>query len=123
MMRILTLTCAVLAFTALPALAADVHTGDSKKAEFHIAQPLVVGETTLKAGDYKFQCKMINGEHFLVVTSSEDGTEVAKVPCQPEELKTKIDMSDFRSISRPDGTKALTSVRIKGETIAHRVAS
>ena len=114
--------CAVTILVGLPhAAVAHDHDGNSPKAEFHLSKALVVGTTTVEPGDYKFQCLFVDGTHVLVVTSVGDGREVARVPCTPEQVSGKIDMSDFRSITRPDGTVALTAVRIKGENIAHRL--
>ncbi|OFW16920.1 MAG: hypothetical protein A3F69_05385 [Acidobacteria bacterium RIFCSPLOWO2_12_FULL_66_10] len=121
MKRILIVTCGLLVL-ALPALvsAQAVHPEASAKADLHVSQPLVVGTETLKPGDYKFQCITQDGQHYLVVTT-ERGKEVAKVPCTPEELGKKAEGVEFRSRNRPDGAQVLTAVRIKGETIAHRV--
>jgi len=110
----------VLGFWAF-ARAQPIHEGDSRKADLHVSQPLAVGDTVLKPGDYKFQCKHIDGQQFLVVTSDEDGREVARVPCKAEELQKKADVSEFRSVPRTEGWSRLTGVIIKGETIAHRV--
>jgi hypothetical protein len=123
MKRIITLTCGLLAILAMPAIAAaqPAHAANSPKADFRVMEPLIVGDTTLAPGEYKFQCKRIGDKEFLVVTSADEGNEVARVPCRPEDLQTKIDVSDFRSTLRPDGTHVLTAVRIKGEMVAHRL--
>ena len=123
MKRIISLACGALAMLAIPAFASAqaTHPGNSPKADFHLTESLVVGTTTLAAGDYKFQCKHIDGQEFLVVTSADDGREVARVPCRPEELQKKVEMSDFRSISGPSGVHQLTAVRIKGEMVSHRL--
>jgi hypothetical protein len=125
MMKIISVLFAVLATVAVPALASaqPSHAANSPKAEFILSEPLVVGSETLEPGIYKFQCKKIGDEEFLVVTSADDGREVARVPCRPEQLQKKTEISEFRSVPRPDGIHALSSVRIKGETIAHRVAT
>jgi len=121
MKRILVVTCSLLVL-AVPALvsAQAVHADVSAKADLQLSQPLVVGTETLEPGDYKFQCVTKDGQHYLLVTTKR-GEEVAKVPCTPEELGKKVETTEFRTLNRPDGTKALTSVRIKGETIAHKV--
>ena len=49
--------------------------------------------------------------------------EVARVPCTEEAMPEKIADSQLRSFVRSDGLRALQSVRIKGETIAHRVVN
>ncbi len=124
-MNIIAVVCGVLATVALPALASaqPPHAVNSPKAELQVTEPLAVGSETLKPGEYKFQCKRIGEQEFLVVTSADDGREVARVPCRPEELQKKIELSEFRSVPRPDGIHALTSLRIKGETVAHRVVT
>jgi hypothetical protein len=57
----------------------------------------------------------------MVVTSADDGAEVARVPCEPEPLSAKVGRSEFGSIPRPDGLHAISSVRFKGEMVVHRV--
>jgi hypothetical protein len=116
---------AILAMLAVPALAGaqPTHSENSKKVDLHVSKTLAVGDVTLKEGDYKVQCRFIDGKHVLVVTSAEDGSEVARVPCSPETLASKPSMTEFRSITRPDGSAALSGVRIKGDATAHRVAN
>ena len=48
-----------------------------------------MGTTTLEVGDDKFQCLRIDGVDFLVVASADDGKEVARVPCKPEDLMVR----------------------------------
>ena len=123
MKRIFVLVCAVAVLIALPhaALAQDHSEANSPKAEFQISMALVVGTTTLPPGTYKFQCVFVDGKHFLIITSSDDGKELARVPCSQEQLSGKIELSDFRSVTKPDGSQALTAVRIRGESVAHRL--
>jgi hypothetical protein len=122
MTRFITVLCALAVLVAVPARAADQKEhAISPKTEFHFSHELLVGATTLKPGTYTFQCKMIGEQEFLVVTSVDEGKEVARVPCRPEELTAKIEMSDFRYTKRPDGLAQLTAVRIRGEKIAHRL--
>lgn len=124
MKRIIAIVCGLLAALAFAALASAQHThaANSPKAEFHLSQPLAVGDAILKVGDDKFQCRKIDGQDVLVVTSADDGKEVARVPCRPEQLETKTEISELRSVPRPAAGSTLSAVRIKGETIAHRVA-
>ena len=121
-MKRLIIICGVLLFLAVPAFAQPSHAENSGKGEFTSAKSFVVGSQTLPAGDYKFQCKTIDGRHYMVVTSADDGTEVARVPCEPETLASKASHTEFRSISRPDGPNVINSVRFKGEMVAHRIA-
>ena len=123
MTRIVVFACAILALVAVQSRAADqTMKAKSPKAEFTLSSELMVGTTTLKPGTYKFQCMTIGDTDFLVVTN-EGGKEVARVPCKPEELKSKNDISDFRFTRRPDGLAELTGVRIRGEKVAHLVVA
>jgi hypothetical protein len=114
--------CVVVAMLAFPAvvMAQGAHGGKSGKTGLHVSSEVIVGTTTLKPGDYTFQCIEFEGKHYLVVKSDE-GAEVARVPCEPETLTAKVPLSDFRSTFR-NGKQYLTAVRIKGEMVAHRVA-
>lgn len=121
MKRMTSVACGILAALAIPVLASAqvVHSETTKKANMHLTEPMIVGTQTLKPGDYQYQCFTISGETFLVITR-ENGEEVARVPCTPEPVAKKAETSEIRSMTR-DGKIYLTTVRIKGETIAHRV--
>jgi hypothetical protein len=125
-MRLAALVAAVaLTIVAFPNVAAAQpdHHANSKKAEMHLSSPLTVGTTTLKAGDYKFQCIRFGDKDFLIVTTVEDGKEVARVPCRPEELMEKPSISEMRTVPDGDGGRVLSGVLIRGEKIAHRVVT
>lgn len=112
----------VLSVLAFPGVAsADTHADSSKKLEVHLTRPVVFGTTTLKAGDYYFQCKMIDGQHFLVALTLIDEIEVARTKCESQELGAKVRETEFRTMRRGDA-EVLTSVRYKGDTAAHTVA-
>lgn len=113
---------AAIAALAPPSRASADPEHNSKKAKFHFENAVVVGSEKVQPGYYQLQCKMINGEHVMVVMS-EDGKEVAHVPCKPETLDKKVTISEFRTINGPDGSKILSSVRFDGETTVHRTAS
>jgi hypothetical protein len=123
MKRMLIATVGALALLAFPSVgsAQTERVANSKKADFHLSQALTIGTETLKPGDYRFQCIKINGEDLLVVTSEETGREVARVPCKMEMLPAKTDVNELRTVSKADGSSVLSAVRIKGETVAHRV--
>ena len=125
MKRMLCVTAGLIAVLAFPRLAwaQPAHAANSPKAEIHLSQPLAVGAALLKAGDYKVQCVKSDGKDYLVITSADDGKEMARVPCEPEQLDTRIAVSEMRTVNRPDGTSALSSMRIKGEMVAHRVVT
>ena len=122
MKRLVFVACASLAVLVFP-LRADAQGthADSPKTTLSVTKALAVGTTILQPGNYKFQCRRFDGRTFLVVTSVETGKELARVPCVEETLNAKVTDSDYRSIARADGTRTLTSVRIKAEAVAHRV--
>ena len=95
---------------------------DSPRVTITVDNPTLVGDTMVKPGSYKFQCREIAGKRFLVVTDYRN-KEVARVPCTEESMPEKIADSQLRSIVRADGLRALQSVRLKGETVAHRVVN
>lgn len=121
MKRVITLALGVFAVLLMPVLAAaqPAHSEMTKKADVTLAEPLLVGTQTLQPGEYRYQCITINGETFLVITTDE-GKEVARVPCTPEPLAKKAELSEIRTITR-DGKNILTAVRIKGELVMHRL--
>ena len=122
MKRTIVAMIGVLAALAIPVLAAaqPAHSEmTTKKADLTLSQPLIVGTTTVEPGEYRYHCVTINGETFLVVTSDR-GNEVARVPCTPEPLAKKTELSDVRTTTR-DGKTYLTAVRIKGEMVMHRI--
>ena len=122
MKRLVFVACASLAVLVFPlrADAQDAH-ADSPKTTLSVTKALAVGPTILQPGTYKFQCRRFDGRTFLVVTSVETGKELARVPCVEETLDARVTDSDYRSIVREDGTRTLTSVRIKAQAVAHRV--
>jgi hypothetical protein len=94
---------------------------DSPKVTISVSNRTLVGTAVLEAGEYRFQCKHIDGRTFLVVTTVGTGKELLRVPCEEESLSGKTTASEIHSVIRPDGMRVLQSVRIKGETIAHRL--
>jgi len=116
---------ALVAISLIPARAIAQASHDdayvSPKATINVAQALVVGTTTLKPGDYKFQCRTFDGKTFLVITDADTGKEIARVPCVRETLNAAVTDSQFRSLARADGKRVLVSVRIKGESVAHNL--
>lgn len=122
MKRLIFIACASLAVLVFPVRAFAQHThADSPKTTLTVTKSLVVGTTILQPGQYRFQCRTFDGRTFMVVTSVSSGKEIARVPCAPESLDATVTNSDYRSVAREDGKWKLTSVRIKGEAVAHRL--
>ena len=125
-MKKLTAAFALVAVSLLPvraiAQATHDHPADSPKAMIIVGQQLVVGTTILKPGEYKFQCRFFDGKSFLVVTYADSGKEIVRVPCVREILDSKVTNSEIRTFILEDGKRVLVSVRIQGESVAHKVA-
>lgn len=119
---------AVFALAIMPA-AAVAQTGhimlkDSPKAELTIDYPLAVGNTVLKPGTYKFQCRVFEGgKTFLVVTVAATGKEVARTPCENESVDAPISNASFWTMPGTHGTRTLTRVGIQGEVVTHRLVN
>ena len=122
MRRLVFVACASLAVLVFPVRAFAQHAhADSPKTTLTVTTPLVVGTSILQPGQYRFQCRTFDGRTFLIVTSVAGGKEIARVPCVKESLDARVADSDYRAVVREDGKRTLTSVRIKGETVAHRL--
>jgi len=123
MKSLIFVVCAAVA-VLLPTRAAarDREHGDSPRVTITVESPTQVGTAVVKPGNYRFQCRHIDGRTFLVITVPDSTKEVARVPCTEGALSGKAEYSELRSVVRPDGTRVLQSVRIKGETIEHRLA-
>ena len=122
MKHVLLAACAAAVLLVMPARAiAQTDHADSPKATVTVIKPLIVGSATLLPGEYKVQCRMLAGRTFLVVSSVASGKEIARVPCEKEALSAKVRESELRSFERADGAYELRSVRIKGESVAHRL--
>jgi len=117
---IVALAAAVLLAMPARAFAQPAHV-DSPKATVFITQTLLVGHAIVLPGEYKVQCRMFEGKTFLVVTTSDNGKEVVRVPCEREILNDKVADTQLRVATAGDGTQTLQSVRIKGELVAHRL--
>jgi hypothetical protein len=121
MKRLMFIACASLAVLVFPLRAAAQHVhADSPKTTLTVTSTLVVGTTILQPGQYRFQCRTFDGRTFLIVTAI-NGKEIARVPCVKETLDAMVIESDYRSALREDGKRTMTSVRIKGELVAHRL--
>ena len=105
----------------LRAAAQPAH-ADSPKAALTVANELAVGTATLQPGEYKIQCKTIEGKTFLVVVSTETGKEVARVACVQEAFDGKVPDTTYGTKTE-GGKRTLTWVRIKGETSQHKVVA
>jgi hypothetical protein len=124
MKRFILAAAAVVAVLLLPVRAAaqPAH-ADSPKATLIVANELVVGTATVLPGEYKIQCKTIEGKTFLVIVSTETGKEVARVACVREAFEGKVPDTTYGTTQGTAGKRMLTWVRIKGETSQHKVVA
>ena len=124
MKHVIVSVCGAIALLAAPAIALaqyPVH-ADSPKATLSVSQPLTVGNTLLPVGEYTFECRHIGDTEMLVVTNTDTHKEVARVPCKPQTLVSKVLMSEFH-ITTVDGARKLRSLRIKGEAVEHVIVT
>jgi len=124
MKRLIGVVAGLLAVCALPALVTSARAADDNpihKATLTISSAVLVGEQSLPAGTYKFECKVVDGKEMMIFMSQK-GKELARVPCTQSNLAGKAEFSGVRTRLGPDGKAVLLSVQIKGETIAHNVA-
>lgn len=103
------------------ALAQPAHHADSPKATLYVADDLLVGTTMLPAGQYRIQCRTIDGKTFLVIILPENGKEAARVPCEPGAFTGKVVDTQYGTQKDAAGKRSLSWVRIKGETSQHNV--
>lgn len=105
------------------AVAQPAHHADSPKVTLYVGQELAVGAVTVAAGEYRIQCRTIDGKTFLVLVSTETGKEVARVPCQPGAFAGKVPETTYGTEKNAAGKRTLSWVRIKGETSQHNVVT
>lgn len=103
----------------LRAAAQPAH-ADSPKVTLIVVNELVIGTATVQPGEYKIQCKTLEGKTFLVVVSTQTGKEVARVACVQEAFEGKVPETTYGTKS-DSGKRTLTWVRIKGEAAQHTV--
>lgn len=119
-----------LLFSAASALAAghDHEMKIGKKAEKSFSQDTMVGNVTLKAGDYIVQHKVIGEEHFVSFTKvstgifghgggSAEGRPIT-IKCRIEPLNEKASETAFY-FHPSGGTTSLTRIEVGGENVAH----
>jgi hypothetical protein len=124
MKRLLLVACASLAVLLLPvAASAQPAHADSPNVAVTVPQPIVVGNTMLQPGEYRFQCRTFLGKTFLVVTSAETRKEITRVPCVREMLNEKLSSSELHTQIDSGGKRTLTAVRLKGEMVSHRIVN
>ena len=122
MKRFMLVVCAAaVLLLPLSAVAQSHHRAASPKATITVPATLVVGTAVIASGDYRFQCLEIDGKTYLVITSIDTGKEITRVPCVREALDAKVVQSELRSVVSTSGVRELKSVRIKGDTVAHRL--
>jgi hypothetical protein len=88
------------------------------RASITLTEAVVVGTTTVEPGEYRFECKDVDGQHFMIV--SREGKEVTRTQCNRVELNAKIKQTSHRTMMR-ENTRIMTELRINGETFAHRL--
>ncbi len=104
-----------------PAVASAQTDHPVSKATIVFSQPVIIGTQTVPAGEYRFECRVVDGQHTMIVTSRATGKEVARLKCTPVSLDTIVELTQYRSAKAADGTLVVTEVRIHGEKVGHRI--
>ena len=105
-----------------------------KNGDVELSKPARIGDVTLQPGFYRLQHQEQNGNHVLVVKQRAAerrggqsygvgaGTEIARVPCQVVPLDKKLSRTELHLQNEPDGSTAITQIRIRGERSGHVLA-
>jgi hypothetical protein len=102
--------------TALIAQAPAHHQiGKKIRDEITIAQPVMVGNATLKAGQYEIICDGATMSFTFVDT----GEKVLTIPCHGKELANKATVTEVYIEPGPKGIGIVTKILLKGSNIEH----
>jgi hypothetical protein len=102
--------------TALIAQAPAHHAlGKKIRDEITIAEPAMIGNVTLKAGQYEIICDGVS----MTFTFVETGEKVLTVPCRGKELANKADTTEVYVEPGPTGVGVVTKILLKGSNIEH----
>lgn len=105
-----------------------------KNGDVELSKPARIGDVTLQPGFYRLQHQEQDGNHVLVVKQRTaerrgrqsygvgPGTEIARVPCQVVPLDKKTSGTELHLRNEPDGSTAITQIRIRGERSSHVLA-
>jgi hypothetical protein len=89
--------------------------GKKIRDEFTVAEPVMVGNVTLKAGQYEIICDGAT----MSFTFVETGQKVLTVPCRGKELSNKASTTEIYIEPGPKGIGVITKILLKGSNIEH----
>ena len=129
---IVALAASTLLFSAGSALAVGHSHGlkIGKKGETTFSQETIVGNITLKPGNYTFQHKVVGTNHFMSFQRVSEGTiynhfgegfregNPILVKCRIEPLNQKVSDMQIDSVVS-GGVQHISSIEIPGENVAH----
>ena len=86
-----------------------------------------VGDLTLKPGNYTFEHRVANGEHFVLFTEVTRPRKAGSVPvshpgevkCRLEPLDTKARQTIIIYAASDGGAQRITRIIVKGENVVH----
>lgn len=134
--RVGSLFVAVLAWTLLFAAASAQAVGQDhvmkigKKGETTFSQETIVGNITLKPGDYVFRHKVVGADHFISFTKVSEadsyGVNGGGIPeghpgmikCRIEPLNKKVSETTVY-IDTSGGVQRISKIEVAGENVAH----
>jgi hypothetical protein len=91
------------------------HTGKKIRDEITLSQPVMVGSTMLKAGQYEIICDGATMSFTLIST----GEKALTVQCHGKELATKAASTEIYIDPGPKGIGVVSKILLKGSTIEH----
>ena len=91
-----------------------IHVG--KKGAVTLTNPLRVGDTVLKPGNYVFQHKVEGEDHFVIFQRA--GDEVARLKCTLEPLEKKASRTALYT-HEETGESVLNAIVVEGEKVKH----
>ncbi len=130
---IIALAASTLLFSAASALAVGhdhMMMKIGKKGETTFSQETIVGNITLKPGNYIFQHKVVGAEHFVSFTKVSEGDADGfgggvpeghpnMIKCRIKPLNKKVSETSVDLTDTSGGIRRIISVEVAGENIAH----
>jgi len=108
----------LLIFAVTCAVATDKTIGKTRTLK--ILEPVVAGDTHLKAGEYRVTHVVEGEQHFMVLTgTSSTNKGEYRVKCQMKTLPSKASYDEQHLAPGPSGENILMSVTFQGDTVEH----
>lgn len=90
-----------------------------KKGEVMFETDTAIGALTLPHGTFTMQHRVEGQEHFVKFVPVRGSGQPTEVKCRMEPLNRTADKTSVFLLVRPDGTRGIQKVHIRGENVAH----